>query len=40
MADAEQQDIAAGRALDLELIRKFMVVMDKCDFDRYAVWLR
>jgi hypothetical protein len=32
MADAEQQDIAAGRALDLELIRKFVVVMEEVSF--------
>jgi DNA-binding transcriptional LysR family regulator len=36
MSDAAQQDITAGRALDLELVRRFVVVADELSFTRAA----
>jgi DNA-binding transcriptional LysR family regulator len=39
MGDAEQRDIAAGELIDLELIRRFIVVADELNFTRAAARL-
>jgi hypothetical protein len=38
MGDAGHGDMAAGEVIDLELIRRFIVVMEEVSFTQDATW--